>query len=77
MQRQIRPGAACGRFVLALLVTIGATGAARAAEEHLKFALDDSWRLANQQVDPVRQVRLMEFVRTSESIDTWTELVTM
>jgi hypothetical protein len=73
-------GRRCGRlcFVAGLLWLAFALAApVRAAEEHLKFSLDDSWILANRQSDPARQVRIMEFVRRGESLQAWTELVTM
>jgi hypothetical protein len=73
-------GRRAGRLlVVAGLLWLGlATAApAGAAEQHLKFALDDSWTLASRQSDPVRQVRSMEFVRRGQSLDAWTGLVTM
>lgn len=73
-----------GRCARRLLVVAGllwlalvTAAPAGAAEEHLKFSLDDSWMLANRQSDPARQVRIMEFVRRGETLDAWTELVTM
>jgi len=77
---RLDPGRRGGRlcFVAGLLwLALATLAPARAAEEHLKFSLDDSWTLADQQADPARQIRIMEFVRRGESLQAWTELVTM